>query len=517
MSFFAHISGAGVGLTATLPETTYSGVLGSIMADLSTSIASGTSYNWTLYDTQTGSAGAATPIIAFGNIGGLDYQTAAGQAVWNSGSLSSSTNGWGTNVGNGAGTELYASRTLIGLGPSGNFNWYEVATTPGVSGGASGYWGFSLSSSYSGTGFTGSYGVKLQNYIVLKNNSTIKPFYVLIARPDSACDILRIQVFETWNSGTGTGTLGSNMEIMRGTDSPDTTFYGPGTGSLSWDAQPVRYMIWFLQEALALWVSFGSGPTQRVIRYDFAYAGNLDTTNLRSGDTDALAFLCSNTQLSGFFAFLNAGVQYNQNSYTSAYYGCTGGARVLRTVQGEGWGMPGGIQGTVSTRPFNWNMNNQYQVWSRGMPAFYGIDRASLDFRGNMQFSELDLYHMGGTGQLSASQGFSYNECKRGQLRYVRVPIMNPTGGHLVTYGPADDGNTYVLFNAHYPQQPATSGTSYNSNDAGVNGAFTSFGAAGKLAGGGTIAQPGELLIPGQAGITQFGHFHRWFMMPINL
>jgi hypothetical protein len=54
-------------------------------------------------------------------------------------------------------------------------------------------------------------------------------------------------------------------------------------------------------------------------------------------------------------------------------------------------------------------------------------------------------------------------------IRYVKCPVMNPSGMHMSTFGPADDGNTYLMIRVPDPgtQAPRTFYSSYMSFDIG--------------------------------------------------
>ena len=504
--FFAHTSGAGVGFTC-LAETTYSGVLDSIVNDIGT----GTINGWSLYDDQRVS-GTGNFIVAYGNMGSTDGASVAAMCDWISGSSTSSVAGnrWSSNVGNSAITEIYPSRTQISFDTK---TWFTATSIPVLSGTNGFSWSFTINTPYTGTSFLANpYYVKLQHYIVLRQVSSQKTFYVLLAKPDSPCDILRVQVFESWNATTHVGTNGSNQEILRGLDQPDTTFWNN-----NWDNQPVRYLLWLLPDVFGIWASFGSGPTTRVVKYDFAYAGNLDTSAVRSNDTNALVFGCSNNALSGFGVALNVSPYGGYSANSNA--GNTGGMRCLRTLQGEPWSHPSATQ-SGSYRPSGWFPNNQYAPYPRAMPYHNRIDAPFLDVNNRIQFTEFDVYNVGNNGAYGAFQnqytgftGSSGPEGKRGMLRYVKCPMYNPIGGLLTTYGPADDGNTYVMFKTYYCQVANGSITSPIGRylDVGEEEKMTGWASTEKIPGSSNPL--GEVVIIASPDVW----WYRWLMMPINL
>ena len=496
--FFNHIGGATVG-TTPLPETTFSGILDSIVSDIGAGVN-----GWTLYDDQRVS-GTGNFIIANGNVGGIDSGGSAGEAAWTSGSSTPPSNtNWQASAGNQAQTEFYPGRSLISFDKT---NWYQVTNIPALTGASNQFWTFTLNTNYSGTTFTNQqYYVKLQHYIVLQCSSSQKTFYVLLAKPDSTCNILRVQAFETWSTSSHTGTVPSNQEIIRGSDSPETIFWNN-----NWDNQPVKYMLWLLPHAMGIWAGWGSGPTSRTPMYDFAYIGNLDLTGLPTSgtDTNALVFGCSNQQLSGF------GINFSQNIATgyaaNSMGGLMGGMRCLRTLNSESWAPP--ISST--SRPNGWHPANQYAPYPRGMSYMQRLDATGPDIGGRVQFTELDVYQMGGgststTGtNYTPGSGTGYTEGKRGMMRYVRVPVNNPSGLHLSTVGPGDDGNTYIMFRTFYGQATSASGNSYTFYDGGNEAKLTAF-AWGRKA---TTTNPSDI----QTGSASSIRWIRWFMMPTNL
>jgi hypothetical protein len=529
MAFFPHIGTSAVGFQFTaLAETTFSGVLDSIVSDLGAGIG-----NWSLWDDQRVS-GSGNFITAYGNCGGNDTGATTNFTAWTNGQNVPSTGGagyWGSA--NGINTEAYPLRTSMSF-DKGN-NWYVIQNVPtSASGGGSvSNWGFNIDRNYAGTTFTTGqpYWVKLTKYIILQYTSAQKTFYVLLARPDSACDILRVQVYETWNNSTHVGTNPGPMEIMRGSDVTENVYWNN-----NWDAQPVKYMLWLLPEVFGLWAGYGSGQAastyaistknignQLFKRSDFVYIGNLDTSQVRTNDPNALVFACSNTQLSGFASWWNALYGNTPNPNTPG--GSFGAMRCLRTLQGELWSMPSG--GNNVSRPALWNMNNQYAVWPRTMPYHYRLDSTLADTLYRTQCAEVDVYHVGGpnalwgsaggTGSIMNTTGSAYNEGKRGTMRYLKFPSFNPSGGHLMQLNSADDGNIYILFRATWPQRSAgvttfPGATNYNLNDSSV-GSDSSFAAMSSFAYSAKTGQIGEVTVASQNTSVVF----RWFMMPINL
>lgn len=484
--FFPHMNGNPTEFVA-LPETTYSGVLDSIVADVGVGIN-----GWTLYDDMRVS-GVNFPIAAYGNVGGVDSVTAVAWGAFSSGSaLPLTASYWSPSAGNSIGADQYPGRTQISVD---KVNWYTIADRARYIGGR---WTFSLDRPYAQSTVSGvPYFVKMTKYIVLKCTSLKKSFYVLLARPDSACDILRVQIFEDWDNVNHVGTNGSNMEIMRGTGYPDIAYWDN-----NWDNQPVKYMLWLLPDVFGLWASFGTAPVGVDVNVyaDFCYAGNLDTTGIRDSDPGALVWGCTHMRLSGFGVLY--GQLWNQAMTANSMNGNVGGLRCLRTLQGEYWSMP--LPGTGS-RPNGWNVSNQYALSPRAMTYHHRVDSGLLDLGGRVQFTEFDVYQTG----MSAGT-MMFNEGKRGMMRYVKCPVNNPSGCHLVTLGPAEDGNTYIIFRVSPPFRYAMY-NSLASGDIEDVSKVSSFAYSAKYTG--SSANLGEIYIPSPSDVILF----RWFMMPINL
>jgi len=454
--FFPHTGGYPSGYTA-LPVSTFSTILDDIVADV------GTGQNgWTLHDDQRS---GFTPLVWAANVAGANYAsgnltnisfTASSQAI------SQTTSG------------RFRRNWIIGGGTTGTFistdqtNWYYLSA---------------LASQVAGTLDRNYTGGTAQNhlvyeksgpYIVLKCTSSQKTFYVLIARPVSYGISLRLQVFESWNAGTHVGTNGGPMEELRA--------YEDGTGRAG--THRLQYLLFLLPDVLGLWVS-GYAADGGTYLADFFYTGNLNP--LRVGDNTCLVQACSHQELSGIYPSTNATYSTANNR--------TGTAPMFKNIGGEMWTNPAAA--------FSFNDNCGYMLFPRGASYVFGIDRTNLDDGAKFQFCEMDAYYCG-----AANNGFTANEGKRGELRHLKVPVMNPSGLHLASLGPADDGNTYLLFKVSGPQQLVTAITSlmgdtvYNSNAA--SGFYFNWR-------NGTL---GDLNVA-TSNYQTMGT--RWFMMPINL
>lgn len=453
--FFPHTGGAATGYS-TLPMTTFSTILDDIVADVT---AQNNTNGWSVHDDQrTG----FTPLVLPSNVGGLNI-TGLGMVFTNTSmALSQASYGrfrrnWVTGV---SGTQISPNQT----------DWFYCTAIASQT-------AATLNVNYTGTttiaGTTGhNIYEKSGPYVVLKCTSAQKTFYVLIARPVSYGDSLRIQVYETWNPATHTGTNPSPQETMRA--------YEDGQGRSG--STPLKYVLFLLPDVFTIWVG-GSPSEPGVILEDLYYAGNLSA--LRAGDTTCLLAACTNQDLSG------VGVSASL-TYSSA--GRCGGATMFKNVTGTTWTDPRAVG--------SYNESCNYAVMARGLSYIWGIERTNLDDGAKFQFCEMDAYMAGG-----ASSGFDRNEGKRGELRYIKAPIMNPSGLHLASLGPADDGNTYMLLRSAVPNAAGGLVTSYSGDVSYNNNPASGFACGGRS---GTL---GEIVV--QSVYTVLSP--RWFMMPINL
>lgn len=261
---------------------------------------------------------------------------------------------------------------------------------------------------------------KLTKYIVLKQASSTKNFYVLLAQSSDAVGSpnLYMRVFESWDSVAHSGTQGSAIE--------STPFWLEGTVDIR---ASMRYVLWLLPDVFGLWTAGMKG--WGTVYESFSYVGNLDTTGIRTGDTDALVFIPGITQNSGY-ATPNVPAVNSPVNYCSY-----GAAQCLRTLQGYPWTTPTGWMSGMF-------IQNSYHVYARGRWYAYTMDAAAVDLAGKFEFTDLDLWHAG-YSYVTAGVG-SPNEGRRGMLRYVKVPVSNPSGMNLASTGPAADGTSYLIF-----------------------------------------------------------------------
>ena len=421
--FFPHVGTYQAGYTS-LPSSTQATILDNIVADVGAGVN-----NWTVWDDQRS---AATPLVVNANQGWLNVNNTYGQFTFTNGSSTfSQTNCRFPRDVNLGVTQISMDQT----------NWYTINT---VNNGGSAGLGASLSltgvldRNFTGTSTTtGRPFVKMPKYVVLKCTSTQKTFYVLIGQVGYG-DPVRLQVFETWDATAHTGTNPGPQETMRAYN-----WYGPGT-------RRIQYILWLLPDAFALWTSglpgeIANGANQptganflangvAIPWADFFYAGNLSP--YRSGDNTCLVQACTNQELSGIY--VTQGV-YN-STLAAMCDSFNGGAPMMYALNGSKWRDP--APGIVSTFPGH----NVYSLWPRGPAYFYGPDRTTLDEAGKMQYCEVDAYQVG-----QVNNGLYVSEGRRGEVRYLKYPIHNPSGQNLISYGASDDGNVYICVRTTYP------------------------------------------------------------------
>jgi hypothetical protein len=472
--FFPHTGGAPVGYTA-LPQTTFNGFLDSIVNDLGAGVN-----GWSLWDDQRVS-GSTYPLIGLAGLidGNFMSSSNCSFTIPNASSnVSIVRNDYGASPQN----HWAPGSASISVDQT---NWY----TPNSYTLSSFTWTVVLDRNYTGATLTSKRDPiyeKFTSYIVLKCTSTQKTFYVSVARTNGYGSLCRIRIWETWNNSTHVGTNPSNEEVIR------------AYHNQQYPTTPIQYIAWFLPDVFALYAGAGAwnpilspAPAGNDGNYtsftDFAYVGNLDTTGLRVSDGDALLWACSNQALSGYGAAFNAA--YNTANVT------WGGAQILRTLQGNVWMHPMYINNNSAT--------NGTSIFPRGLSYIWVADKTALDLGARMQFCEFDAYVLG-----AGSSGNATSEGKRGTLRYIKCPAMNPSGLGFSTFGPADDGNTYMLVGASratYMGAPKVNGVKETGQG---NHTWSGFSFSSKFA----LTVLGEIYSDNTSVFT-----HRHFLMPINV
>lgn len=474
--FFPHLGGGFAGFTSQ-PETTFANILNDIVTDVGAGIN-----GWTLYDDQR-TSGTTNFQVALANCGGRFGPNSSASITFTSASsqiTSLVANGarffrnWAGSTGSGVTASISTDQV----------NWYTVSSCSyGVAATCTG----TLSAPFAQT--TVSTAVvyeKFTSYIVLACSSSIKPFYVLLMRTNGLADALRVQVYETWNSATHSGTNPGPQEVLRAYDTINTANVMPSHyTTLSF---ALRYALWLMPHAFGLYVGGGSSLYPYVMQQDFFYAGNLITSGVRPNDNDALIQMCSNQDASGIC------VANLTNISTSP----PGAATVMRNLQGSLWGNPIG-PGQPSSL-----LSNTMQVWPRGMDYIYNINRTALDQSGRLQMCELDAYSAPASATL-----FTNSEGKRGEVRYLKSPVMNPSGMSFATFS-GTDGNTYVMVQASYPAQLGGIWSTAITDTQTTAGTVAASGFASCV----TVGSAGELTLGASA---QYYLNRRWFLVPINI
>lgn len=460
--FFPHISTNNLGYTS-LGNVTFSATLASIVADVGVSGVNG----WTVHDDQRETTTNLIPTM----VGGA--QKAAGTYF-----LTFTNNRVGFNGASNQ-TEFYAqflahsgsgTQITTDLGS----NYYTVSTFFNTI-------SATLDRVYAGATTSAHYVYeKPQGYIVLKCTDSQKTFYLKIDRPNTYGHFLRFQTFENWNNTTHSGTTGGPQEVMRAYDD----------GRYKTAQSKVSYIMWLLPGAFAMWG--GGDPSEAstlptVTTYnDFFYVGNL--TPFRAGDTNCLYQASSNTMLSGLW------VQYN--SVGTSYDSNGGAAVMLRDASGANTWTDLTLSGSAATFP----TNCIYAPHGRGKWYVQNGIRTNVDLDGRFEICDIEAWPAGPRG------AYQDNETKRGTIKYVKLPVSNPNGMHLVSFGPCDDGNTYIMVRCSYPPGGGVAGpTTENTTVVTTSGWVQQ--------GGFNVTSAGELSYTTSPQILLM----RFLLMPINI
>lgn len=464
--FFPHTGQAAQGYTS-LPTTTYDTFLNDLVTDLGTGIN-----GWTLWDDQR----SITPYgLYWPWCGGFNYMRDTSESNRFTLTNASPTVWWYRS-----GYSAYGARADWDFTPNvsqvswDNVNWYTVLSV-------SDYRTFTLTTNYAGASNSGAQQNlyhKVAGYIVLKCTSSQKSFYVKIQRPLSYNCLCLVQVFETWDANAHTGTGGGPQERMR-------AYTNQGTGT-----KTLQYCAFFLPDAFVLWGGGDPAASGGGQYWDLFYVGNM--TPVRSNDSTCLIQACTNQDFSGIGI-----VQQNGVTLGSSYTGTWGAAPMCRNLPGNLWTNP------QSNNSFN--TNNLYALSPRGLDYLWGANRTNLDESAKMQFIEYDAYLAG-----PMAVGNAINEGKRGELKYLKSPVMSPSSMHLASLGTADDGNTYMLLRCSYPwQSNRVDGSGwndwYNANStSGCMSGFAHTNCVGSIGDFGSSYGSNVLL-------------RRYFLLPINI
>lgn len=484
--FFPHLGNIPTQGYTTLPCTTFNAALDDIVNDLGVGVN-----GWTLYDDQRGIQGLMTwPWNGGWN---SSYYSNQQKDWWYF--ISGSPNvGWGYTY-NGSGQSQYSDagranwdfgiNSITQLSWDNGANWYGVLSVQS-------YQDFKLDRNYTGSTYSGGATcyMMVEGYIVLKCTSSQKNFYLKISRPKSfGSRFLVFQVFETWNASTHTGTGGGPRESVRA--------YSNAT--IRTGTSTVMMILFFLPDAFAMWSCGDLAAVSGGQTSDLYYCGNL--TPLRSNDNTCVIQVCTNQDFSGIGVNCISPL-FNNNTAgrgSPGNYPIVGAAMLMRNLQGTLWW----DNTSKNAAPFT----NMYSIVPRGMDYIYDVSRTNFDESAKMQFTEYDAYHSG-----TYNNGNVENEGKRGELKYIKSPIMNPSGLHLASLGPSDDGNTYMCIHNSNPWAD----TQYNGNYPYEGGYATP--QATSLTGWAYTQRVGSIgnLGTGPAAVSPV-FFRTKFLLPINL
>ena len=204
--FFPHVGNTNLGGFTPLPMVPVTGFLDSLVSDLTSSAGGGVN-GWSMYDDMRGAAGTANPMYP---------RIYSGQmaASWNAGYNAYS---WKFTTGSQqvSGNITYGFELKYGIsGDINNLtpistdltNWYNIYYLNTVGNFSTGI----LDQNFKGA--TGNYNLavytKVTKQVVLQCSSSQKTFYVLMGQATERAGgpVLYTQVYETWSTGSHTGT-----------------------------------------------------------------------------------------------------------------------------------------------------------------------------------------------------------------------------------------------------------------------------------------------------------------------
>jgi len=404
--FYPHIGSITRDFT-TLPLIEGTGVLNAIVTDIGAGVN-----GWTIYDDMRNQTGSMPIYYAFAN-GVFKQDTTTRTFAWTSTSGSSNIYGYQPYGFNPAyAIVMDPGRQDISFDGT---NWY----TAYYSAWPNNYVSATLDRNFAQASTQTQYlQMRSKSYLVLKCSSSIKDFYVQISAMNSPT-LLYTRVWESWNSATHVGTNGGQTEILRG--------YAEMIGN---STVQHRAIFFFYPDACLIWWGgvHGSGSWAQ----SMMYAGNLDTTGIRAADTGALWAGWSDTSYSGFS-------QTGGNVWATMWQ-FWGGSQCLRTLNGETWSDATGFH--------TWNKTthtNCYQFVPRGKTYIHNIFNPGVDRASRVLFCDVDIYQGGITSDGTTCGLFNAHEGRRGVLRYLKVPITNPMDMDYCVFGPAQDGNSYIM------------------------------------------------------------------------
>jgi hypothetical protein len=343
--------------------------------------------------------------------------------------------------------------------------------------------------------------LRCKSYIVLQCSSSQKTFYVQIGLKagNFGGPMLYTQPYESWSLGSHTGTTPGQMECLWAYPAPTA------------DNGKVRYILCLYPEAIFLHldgVQTTFGVNQCLA--NSMYVGNLDTSVFRTGsDPNALWAGWSNTSFSG--VTLSRGETYNVG------WSFWGNGMCLRTRGGSAWVPVTDYHvptPNVHISPF------AYCQFIPRMRTYAEFETgATVTTSGKTLLSTIDIYQGGATGPPSTyfatnNEGPCSQEGARGELRYLKVPVTNPSGQHLKTWGPMQDGKTYIIIR-HAPYHWSANGNiaQVAFEVGGSNNVASSFGRAHPASLAMTNKALGDIWQSSQASSCAVAY--RWLAMPV--
>lgn len=235
--------------------------------------------------------------------------------------------------------------------------------------------------------------------IVLRCNSALRDFFILIRETNNGRMPITLQVYETWDPVTHTGTVGGPEDWMRARfNGAETYFWGTTlVGSVDPKTKKVQYVLLLKDESFTLWLSGdpaeGTVSAAGPVLSDLIHIGHLHEQTYANDDY-AIVHLPTTTYHSRA-AQLNVGATAVQSA------GC---ATVMRTLGGG------------SAWPDNYKVDPQVD------PYFMDPGRANYDYDGRFVATPFSLVCLSMAG-LNSPFGI---EVVRGTIRDILCPVSTP-------------------------------------------------------------------------------------------
>jgi hypothetical protein len=420
--FFAH-TGNSHGSYTALPVVPGSGILDSIVTD----IAGGVN-GWTVYDDQRTAGTGTTMVVNAFNQGMFRNSVTTVSAAWTvvSGSgimIGSTSQGYNAAYGFGG-----TSTDPVDISFDGT-NWYTCYYSAWPNDKVTG----TLDRNYAqASAFTNKLKLRCRSYIVLECSSSQKTFYVQIGlkKGNIGGPMLFTRAYESWSLSSHTGTMPGQMEV-----------FFPYVAPVA-DASKVQYVLCLYPNAIFLWMDgVNTQNGQYQLCASCMYIGNLDTSQFRAApDPNALWAGWSNTSYSG--------IQISKTDAFNLGWQFWGNGMCLRTRGGSPW-LPV-TDYHVPTPNTHISPYVYYQFVPRGRTYLEFMTGGTINSAGKTLLCSADIYQ-GSAQSAYVTQYYTNNEGPptyegvRGELRYLKIPVTSPVGQHLRTWGPMQDGRTYII------------------------------------------------------------------------